>query len=203
MIAVEQWQSGCCRIGHNRRASGRAHADDLVSIDFADGTGFWLAPHPVLGRAALTGGAISTSSAMVVRYIRRMDAGRISDGSAAPFRSSFTRSSPRSSGRSRCFTSGRPERKPTATWKRKRSQRLEILQQRSPVRVRPDARPEVVTHVATSRPAREKPVPIGLKAAEPVGLRQASDRRINGNRLADLYAIECARRRHLKDEGPL
>lgn len=42
-----------------------------ISIDFTRGTGFWVAPHPTLGRIVVTW-SYFYAGAMAVRYVRRM-----------------------------------------------------------------------------------------------------------------------------------
>ena len=69
---MEQWQSGL--LPYPVLVAGQAVVLTLmiwISIDFARGTGFWLAPHPALGRAALWWSYLYFA-AMVVRYVRRM-----------------------------------------------------------------------------------------------------------------------------------
>ena len=71
---MEQWQSGL--LPYPVLVAGQAVVLTLmiwISIDFARGTGFWLAPHPALGRAALWWSYLYFA-AMVVRYVRPHDA---------------------------------------------------------------------------------------------------------------------------------
>ena len=69
---MEQWQSGL--LPYPVLVAGQSVVLTLmiwITIDFAQGAGFWLAPHPVLGLAALWWSYLYFG-AMVVRYIRRM-----------------------------------------------------------------------------------------------------------------------------------
>jgi uncharacterized protein len=69
---MEQWQSGL--LPYPVLVAGQAVVLTLmiwITIDFARGAGFWLAPHPSLGLAALRWSYLYFG-AMVVRYVRRM-----------------------------------------------------------------------------------------------------------------------------------
>ena len=69
---MEQWQSGL--LPYPVLLAGQAVVLTLmfsISIDFSRGAGFWVEPHPYLGRAALWWSYLYFG-AMVVRYIMRM-----------------------------------------------------------------------------------------------------------------------------------
>lgn len=68
----EQWQSGL--LPYPVLVFGQAIVLTLmiwISLDFSRGAGFWVEPHPALGRAALWWSYLYFG-AMVVRYIVRM-----------------------------------------------------------------------------------------------------------------------------------
>ena len=68
----EQWQSGL--LSYPALVFGQAIVLTLmiwISRDFSRGSGFWVEPHPALGRAALWWSYLYFG-AMVVRYIVRM-----------------------------------------------------------------------------------------------------------------------------------
>jgi hypothetical protein len=69
---MEQWQSGL--LPYPVLLVGQAVVVTLMiwtSIDFSRGAGFWVAPHPRLGLAALWWSYVY-AGAMVVRYVIRM-----------------------------------------------------------------------------------------------------------------------------------
>jgi hypothetical protein len=69
---MEQWQSGL--LPYPILLAGQAVVLALmiwISIDFSRDAGFWVAPHPVLGLAAVWWSYLY-AGAMVVRYIVRM-----------------------------------------------------------------------------------------------------------------------------------
>jgi len=69
---MEQWQSGL--LPYPALLAGQAVVLTLmigISIDFSRGAGFWVAPHPRLGLAAVWWSYVY-AAAMVVRYISRM-----------------------------------------------------------------------------------------------------------------------------------
>lgn len=69
---MEQWQSGL--LPYPVLLVGQAVVLTLMiwtSIDFSRGAGFWVAPHPRLGLAALWWSYVY-AGAMVVRYVIRM-----------------------------------------------------------------------------------------------------------------------------------
>ena len=69
---MEQWQSGL--LPYPALLAGQAVVLTLmigISIDFSRGAGFWVAPHPRLGLAAVWWSYVY-AAAMVVRYIIRM-----------------------------------------------------------------------------------------------------------------------------------
>jgi hypothetical protein len=69
---MEQWQSGL--VSYPVLVAGQAVVLTLmiwISVDFSRGAGFWIAPHPRLGLAALVWSYLYFG-AMVVRYVVRM-----------------------------------------------------------------------------------------------------------------------------------
>jgi uncharacterized protein len=69
---MEQWQSGV--VSYPVLVAGQAVVLTLmiwISVDFSRGAGFWIAPHPRLGLAALVWSYLYFC-AMVVRYVVRM-----------------------------------------------------------------------------------------------------------------------------------
>ena len=69
---MEQWQSGL--LPYPALVAGQAVVLGLmawISIDFSRGTGFWVAPHPRLGRAAVWWSYLY-AGAMAARYVIRM-----------------------------------------------------------------------------------------------------------------------------------
>src|SRR5437867_2880477 len=80
-----------------------------------------------------------------------------------------------------------------------RSERLEVLDQRAPVRVGANPRPEVVAAVRASGPRGVEPVARIAEAPKELPLAEPSERRIAREGLANARPIERASRRDLED----